>query len=488
MSARTTARALVPALAVIAALLPLTVVSPARADVRPADALPSQSTLDGDVIAGGFGGWAALAGGVSARPQVTDLRVSTGASETVVIADGVATDGGALTATVRPVGLCPDGPRNGLECDSIPSRFEVAVAAVDDGTVRADLAASTSPKITADTVIDLTVSLGSVGSRLRWTWASGKPTFWSVEGIGTDAAVLHIRFHPGARPIAASRNACTGVPVKKGCEAPRADHVERQAVLVVSLDRAVNEAYAGTLIATDGAYAASLETEYPAGEDYPNVALAMAAPSSIKAAPARSRMWVFVSEATLLNEFAILPNQLKVPTFFKSATSNGKVSRDVRSWTEWTSEAEGSDGWLISVPPTRPEAAVYDGKADRSKSSAVVLGLPRKYAWAAFARKANDTVNVIISASEGSLAKICRSKTCRVTINRAQSPLGTGLIDISHRDVAATRGIFIAMLTLDRGEAKGIMVNDPLITVVDVQTKKGWERLASGVIRVDKPL
>jgi hypothetical protein len=479
---------LIPVMAVMAALLPLTAMPHVWADDRPADALPAQATVDGAQIAGGFGGWAALDGGVAARPEVTSLSVRTGAKETVAIVDGEAVEGSGLTAVVRPVGLCPDGPRAGLDCSGSPRHLEISVGYLDGEVSRADLAGSTSPKITAASIVDLTVNLHSLSPRLRWTWASGEPTFWSVEGIGTEEAILHIRFHPGARPVAASRGACTVVPVKKGCEAPRADHVERQAALVVSFDDAVNQAFAGALIASDGAYAGSLVTEYPANEDYPTIGVSVAAPSTVKAASARARVWAFLGEATLLNDYAILTDQGRVPSFFKATLANGKSTRGVQSWTRWTQEKQGSDGWLIEAPATRPEAAIYDGKADRSKSSSLVLGLQRKYAWAAFARKANDTVNVIISASEGALAKVCRSKTCRVTISRSESRLGTKLVDISHREVEATRGVFFAMLTLDRQEAKGIMVNDPLITVVDVQTRQGWERLASGVIRVDKPL
>lgn len=488
MSPRRTTLTLISAGAVLAALLPQIAMSPAIADGRPADALPAQAALDGDTLAGGFGGWSALSGGVAGRPSVVGLTVQTGATQSVAIIDGAAVPDSPLTAVVRPVGLCPDGPHGGLECGAVPDRIEIAVAYLDGAIPRADLAGSAAPAITPASVIDLTVDLGSLSPHLRWTWASGEPTFWSAEGIGTDSVQLHIRFHPGARPVAATRSACVGVPVKKGCDAPRADHVERQAVLVVSLNPDVNQAYAGTLIATTGAYAGSLETEYAPGEDYPTVALGMAAPSAVKGAPSKAQMWVLVNEVTLLNEFAIFPGQKRVATFFKSALINGKSSRAVRSWSQWTAQKQGTNGWMIEVPGTRPGAAVYDGKADRSKSAALVLSLPRKYPWAAFARKANDTVNVIMSASEGILPKVCRTKTCRVTVNRAESRQGLDLVDISHRDVSPTRGVFFAMLTLEGREAKGIMVNDPLITVVEVQTRQGWERLTSGVIRVDKPL
>ena len=126
-------------------------------------------------------GWADVAGGVAARPYVSSLTIVNGDVSTPVITNGdttvPSTPDGGITTVISPSNLCQPGqtPAPG-SCYSSPNRVGLTVGYANGGTTGYNFAnpsVPVTPTIDANTVIDMTVNLNALGSKLSWTWING---------------------------------------------------------------------------------------------------------------------------------------------------------------------------------------------------------------------------------------------------------------------------------------------------------------------------
>ena len=97
-----------------------------------------------------------------------------------------------MTTVVSPLNLCRAGqaPSQNV-CYATPNRVALTVTYRADDTDGWNFAAPrvpVTPTINADTVIDMTVALNSLGKSLRWTGVSGDLLYWRTTNLGQDDA------------------------------------------------------------------------------------------------------------------------------------------------------------------------------------------------------------------------------------------------------------------------------------------------------------
>jgi hypothetical protein len=164
--------------------------------------MPSQSSADADT-------WSRLAGGgVSARPFVESLYIITdpptpplwsGATSgaTSPPAGYEASASGVVTAAVSAINMCGAGQTaaQGV-CYASPNRVGVTLALTDGGALNTDL----SGALSAASVLDVVLNLGSLSGRANWAWANANVSYWSVSSAVSGATRIHARLTPVRTP------------------------------------------------------------------------------------------------------------------------------------------------------------------------------------------------------------------------------------------------------------------------------------------------
>jgi hypothetical protein len=323
------------------------------------DGMPSQASVDlsssdpGNST--GQAGWADMAGGVAARPYVTSLTVINGDVATPVITNGSTASGpppvGGVTTVVSPLNLCRPGqtPAHGV-CYATPNRVALTVtyrAGDTDGWNFADPSVPVTPTIDADTVIDMTVALNSLGKSLRWTGVSGDLLYWRTTNLGQDDATVHIKFRPAAAPYVAlfpDGNGCTATPIFN-CVIPSADAEVLTASMVFSLDDTLDPALTGAAFATRNAISGYL---LPGGTaQAPSLDIQLSSThSKSDGTPQLGTLEAFIPTAALVNLYGVLPSDSAA---FTTTRAGDAGTNDAPTYTPWTATANGSDGLLISV-------------------------------------------------------------------------------------------------------------------------------------------
>jgi hypothetical protein len=163
-------------ISLVAALVVACAVSTASPHVQAAaidDGMPDQSSLDSAPNSQSQGNWSDLAGGVTGRPYIASLTVTTNGVPTQIVTNGTATTAapttvGAVTAVISPFNLCKAGSTN--NCYATPNRVGITLAYVKQaGQLGHNFSAPTatlSPAVTAASVFDMTIGLNSVGKKL----------------------------------------------------------------------------------------------------------------------------------------------------------------------------------------------------------------------------------------------------------------------------------------------------------------------------------
>ena len=121
-------------ISIVASLVTACALSTASPHVHAAaidDGMPSQSWTDTPSSQGA--NWSDLAGGVSGRPYIASLSVTTNGTTTQIVTNGtVTTDApttlGAVTAVISPFNLCKAGSTN--NCYATPNRVGITLAYV----------------------------------------------------------------------------------------------------------------------------------------------------------------------------------------------------------------------------------------------------------------------------------------------------------------------------------------------------------------------
>jgi len=321
--------------------------------------MPTQAFYDGNggqenSSTGGL--WTDMVGGVSSRPYVRSLSVVNDGVTTPVFSDAgvtppAASDGG-LTAVVAPINLCKAGePEQAGRCYSTPNRVAVTLVRAHENTNIWDFSADASdaaPRVDANTVIDMTLALNTLGRSLRWSWANGDLVSWRTDRLGQDDATVRIRFRPATAPLVSSfpeGNGCTATPVRD-CDIERADSEVRTATLLLSLDDTLDAALTGAVFATQNAFAGFLE---PGGtSSAPTLDVQVASTHLRSDGSQQLGVVEALLPSTALLQLYGIPAADAARAF--TATRTGDPgSNAAPTYTEWNAAEHGTDGLLVTV-------------------------------------------------------------------------------------------------------------------------------------------
>jgi hypothetical protein len=323
------------------------------------DGMPSQATADlsssDPANSTGQAGWADMPGGVAARPYVRSLTVINGATATPVVTNGGPTSErppvGGVTTVVSALNLCRAGqaPAQGV-CYATPNRVALTVTYRADDADGWNFAAPrvpVSPTINADTVIDMTVALNSLGKNLRWSGVYGDLLYWRTSNLGQDDATVHIKFKPATVPHVAQfpdGNGCTATPIFN-CSIASADGEGFTAAMVFSLDDTLDPALTGAAFATQNAIAGFLQPGGTAQAPSLEIQLSSTHTKS-DGTPQLGTLKAFLPSAGLVNLYGVLPSDVSA---FTTTRAGDAGTNDAPTYTTWTAAAHGSDGLLVSV-------------------------------------------------------------------------------------------------------------------------------------------
>ena len=395
---------------------------------------PDQSQLD--VVSTQNATWANMPGGVAARPYVTALSVINGGVSTSVITAGTTTAEtnvpmGRIAVAVAPFNLCRTGqtPATAL-CYATPNRIGITVGfQIQPGQLGYDFSRANNllTPVTADTEFDITLNLNTLGRSVRWSWASGVATYWNTSNLGTDGASIRIRLKPTLTPLVmqgTQQLGCSAVPVM-ACSYTQNTHETLSASLVLSLDDTLGEIFTGALFSSTRSYMGSLMVQ--PGET-PQMTYGVSAPQTWSdGTPNAASMSAVLSDAALLNFYGATPEMIATPEFQTGALNLARTDGGTQgaiTWTRWTLDVQGVDGWLVTIPDIRFVAAVSTSGV-RAAGSAV--------APATFAVKSKTSAK-ITSKRVGSKAMItlrvsaaaCAKYSCRVVVSSISSTVSSG--------------------------------------------------------------
>ncbi|MFI0461707.1 MAG: hypothetical protein ACH36C_06615 [Ilumatobacteraceae bacterium] len=396
--------------------------------------MPDQSALD--VLSPTNATWANMTGGVAARPYVTALSVINGGVSTPLITNGTTTAEtnvpmGRIAVAVAPFNLCRTGqtPAYGV-CYATPNRIGITVGfQIQPGQLGYDFSRANNllTPVTADTEFDITLNMNTLGRTLRWSWASGVATYWNTSNLGTDGASIRIRLKPTLTPLVmqgTQQLGCSAVPVM-ACSYTQNTHETLSASLVLSLDNTLGEIFTGALFSSTRSYMGSLMVQ--PGET-PQMTYGVSAPQTWSdGTPNAASMSAVLSDAALLNFYGATPEMIATPEFQTGALNLARTDGGTQgaiTWTRWTLDVQGVDGWLVTIPDIRFVAAVATSGV-RAAGSAV--------APATFAVKSKTSAK-ITSKRVGSKAMItlrvsaaaCAKYSCRVVVSSISSTVSSG--------------------------------------------------------------
>jgi hypothetical protein len=337
-----------------------------QSDVDAAQGSPGNSSNQG--------GWADMAGGLTARPYVTAMSVTNGGTTTPVLTANApaAVDvvPGHLGAVVAPVNLCPAGqPEQAGQCYSTPNRVALTVVYGADGggngwDFAAPRAQTLTPAVTEDTVIDMTIALNTLGSSLRWSWLNGHLIDWRTEHLGQDNATVRVRFRPAVAPsvdwnTAPPNNGCTATPIFN-CDIAQAQGERLAATLLFSLDDTLDPALTGAVFATRNAIAGFLQPGGTAAAPLLDIQAASAHLTSLGALQ-KGTIEAFLPSGVLLNLYGVLPSD--AASFFSTIRTGSAGANDPPTYAPWAASATRSEGVLVTVDNITFSAPVYKLKS-----------------------------------------------------------------------------------------------------------------------------
>lgn len=412
--------------------------------------------------------WSDLPGGVAARPYISSMSLDNGGSVTPLITNGTTSapvvGAGDVTASIAPLNLCPPGvsPSSG-SCYATPNRIGIAVGYRNGDAMSMDLGNNAvNQQVDANTVIDMTVKLNTLGQTMRWSWANGDLQHWDTSNLGTPDATARIRFKPVRSPdfndwsALPAGNGCTATPVFN-CDIVKTDGEFLGANLMMSLDNTVEDSLSGAIFATQGAISGFLS---PAGSPVaPTLDLQVASAHFLAdgATLNRGRIKAFLPSQTLLNLYGVLPADAS--TFFTTTRTGSSGTNSAPTFTEWRASQHGSDGLLVDISGITFSAPTYKvkGKTTSVRSKAKLKG----------------------KATTVRIAKVkkCAKGACVATVFR----LGKNHYDSKAKKVGAAKSAKAGTTTIKVAKAKLKKKNRYLVVVRSAKGKTKGKLLQSGI-------
>ena len=474
-------------LVITAALLGSLLVSASQVTAAspPDTGMPDQSFND---VAQPYGAtWVNMTGGVAARPYVTALSVINNGQPTDIITNGTLVaetnvPTGRIAVAVAPLNLCRDGqtPAQG-QCYATPNRIAITVGYQKEaGQLGYDFSGNPTllTPVTAETEFDITLNLNTLGKTLRWSWASAIPTYWNTSNLGTDAATVRVRLKPTLTPVVMENGGqvgCSQVPVMP-CQYTTNTHETLSASMVLSLDESLDPVFTGALFSSTRSYMGSLMVQE--GQT-PQMTYGVSAPQTWSdGTPNTASLSAVLSDAALLNFYGATPEMAATPEFQTGALNLARTDGGTQgaiTWTRWTADLQGIDGWLVTIPDIRFVAAVSTSGVRAFGSSVAPAKFSVKSKTSAkittkrVGRKAMITLKVSAAA--------CAKYSCRVVVSSIASKIGSGSKKIT--TAAVTRKSKSVLTSLSAKSSKGQRLS------VMLQAKKAgkWVYASSSVAK-----
>lgn len=396
--------------------------------------MPDQSFLD--AVSTQNATWANMPGGVAARPYVTALSVINGGVSTPVITAGTATaetnvPTGRIAVAVAPFNLCRTGqtPAPGV-CYATPNRIGISVGyQTQPGQLGYDFSKANNllTPVTADTEIDITLNLNTLGKSVRWTWASGVATYWNTSNLGTDGASIRIRLKPTLTPLVmqgTQQVGCSAVPVM-ACQYTQNTHETLSASMVLSLDDTLGEIFTGALFSSTRSYMGSLMVQ---PSETPQMSYGVSAPQTWSdGTPNAASMSAVLSDAALLNFYGATPEMIATPEFQTGALNLARTDGGTQgaiTWTRWTLDVQGIDGWLVTIPDIRFVAAVSTSgvRAAGSSVAPATFSVKSKTSAKITTKRVGSKAMITLRVS----AAACAKYSCRVVVSSISSTVSSG--------------------------------------------------------------
>ena len=400
----------------------------------PNTGMPDQSQLDAASTQNAT--WVNMTGGVAARPYVTALSVINGGVSTPVITNGTATAEtnvpmGRIAVAISPSNLCRTGqsPAQGV-CYATPNRIGVTVGyQIQPGQLGSDFSIANNllTPVTADTEFDITLNLNTLGRTLRWSWASGVPTYWNTANLGTDAATVRLRIKPTLTPVVmqgTQQVGCSQVPVQ-ACSYSQNTHETLSASLTLSLDNTLDEIFTGALFSSTRSYMGSLMVQ--PGET-PQMTYGVSAPQTWSDGTANAAsLSAVLSDASLLNFYGATPEVVATDEFQTGALNLARTDGGTQgaiTWTRWTADLQGIDGWLVTIPDIRFVAAVSTSgvRAFGSSVAPATFSVKSKTSAKITTKRVGSKAMITLKVS----AAACAKYSCRVVVSSIASKVGSG--------------------------------------------------------------
>jgi hypothetical protein len=451
----------------------------------PNTGMPDQSQLD--VASSQNATWANMTGGVAARPYVTALSVINGGVSTPVITNGTASaetnvPTGRIAVAISPSNLCRTGqsPAQGV-CYSTPNRIGVTVGyQIQPGQLGSDFSVANNllTPVTADTEFDITLNLNTLGRTLRWSWASGVPTYWNTANLGTDAATVRLRIKPTLTPVVmqgTQQVGCSQVPVQ-ACAYPQNTHETLSASLTLSLDNTLDEVFTGALFSSTRSYMGSLMVQ--PGET-PQMTYGVSAPQTWSdGTPNAASLSAVLSDASLLNFYGATPEVAASAEFQTGALNLARTDGGTQgaiTWTRWSVDVQGVDGWLITIPDIRFVAAVSTSgvRAFASSVAPATFSVKSKTSAKVTSKRVGTKAMITLKVS----AAACAKYSCRVVVSSISSKVGSASKKISALAVGKKSKSVLATVTAKSSKGQRLSVM--------LQTKKAgkWVYATSSVAK-----
>ena len=400
----------------------------------PNTGMPDQSFLDAASTQNAT--WANLTGGVAARPYVTALSVINGGVSTPVITAGTATaetnvPTGRIAVAIAPFNLCRTGqtPAQGV-CYATPNRIGISVGyQTQPGQLGYDFSKATNllTPVTADTEFDITLNLNTLGKSVRWSWASGVATYWNTSNLGTDGASIRIRLKPTLTPVVmqgTQQVGCSQVPVQT-CPYTQNTHETLSASLTLSLDNSLDEIFTGALFSSTRSYMGSLMVQ--PGET-PQMTYGVSAPQTWSDGSANAAsLSAVLSDASLLNFYGATPEIVASAEFQTGALNLARTDGGTQgaiTWTRWTADVQGIDGWLVTIPDIRFVAAVTTSgvRAFGSSVAPATFSVKSKTSAKITTKRVGSKAMITLKVS----AAACAKSSCRVVVSSIASKVSSG--------------------------------------------------------------
>ena len=434
----------------------------------PNTGMPDQSQLDAASTQNAT--WVNMTGGVAARPYVTALSVINGGVSTPVITNGTATAEtnvpmGRIAVAISPSNLCRTGqsPAQGV-CYATPNRIGVTVGyQIQPGQLGSDFSIANNllTPVTADTEFDITLNLNTLGRTLRWSWARGVPTYWNTANLGTDAATVRLRIKPTLTPVVmqgTQQVGCSQVPVQ-ACSYSQNTHETLSASLTLSLDNTLDEIFTGALFSSTRSYMGSLMVQ--PGET-PQMTYGVSAPQTWSDGTANAAsLSAVLSDASLLNFYGATPEVVATAEFQTGALNLARTDGGTQgaiTWTRWTADLQGIDGWLVTIPDIRFVAAVSTSgvRAFGSSVAPATFSVKSKTSAKITTKRVGSKAMITLKVS----AAACAKSSCRVVVSSIASKVGSGSKKITAAAVIGKSKSVVTALsaTSSKGQRLSVML------------------------------